>query len=152
MGASRVNTVAFLYGTCEPPSGTDGGCAPPLSISSFPVCEQPRSLYERYSGGGAPLPYENTRVRGAPAAVFNEGASGSRLRLEVYAGDARVVIAGDDAELVKRAADRMLLRARARAAPCALGRSCPSRYQGPPTRTLDRIQSASRRRRFSVKA
>jgi hypothetical protein len=108
MGASRVNTVAFLYGTCDAPSGTDGGCSPPLSISSYPACEQPRSLYKRYSGGGTPVQYEKTIVRGSPAAIFDERPQGGSFRLEVYAGDARVLISGNDAEMVKRAADQMV--------------------------------------------
>ena len=108
MNFTRQNVVAFLYGTCKPPSGGDGGCAPPLSISSSPACEQPRSLYRRYRGGGPPIPHENTSVRGAPAATFDEGPGRGGFRLEVYTGDARVVIAGADPEMVKRAADEMV--------------------------------------------
>lgn len=108
MSPSRQNTVAFIYGTCQPPPGTDGGCAPPLSISSYPACEQPRSLYKRYRGGGTPVPFQETRVRGIPAAMFDAGPRGGGFRLEMYAGDARVVIAGNDVGMVKRAADRMV--------------------------------------------
>ena len=107
-GLGRQNTVTFIYGTCDPPAGADGGCSPPLSISSHPACEQPRSLYKRYSGGRTRLPYEETRVRGAPAGIFDERSPGGRFRLEIYTGDARVSIAGDDAEMVKRAADQMV--------------------------------------------
>lgn len=109
MRASRQNVVTFIYGTCEPPSGTDaGGCAPPLSISSYPACEQPHSLYTRYNAGGVPVPHQETRVRDVPAAIFDEGPRGGGTRLEVYAGDARVVIAGTDTRMVKRAADKMI--------------------------------------------
>lgn len=109
MRAARQNVVTFIYGTCEPPPGTDaGGCAPPLSISSHPVCEQPHSLYTRYSAGGAPVPHQETRIRDAPAAIFDEGPRAGGSRIEVYAGDARVVIAGSDAGMVRRAADKMV--------------------------------------------
>lgn len=108
MRPSRQNVVAFIYGTCKPPPGTDGGCPAPLSISSFPACEQPRSLYRRYSAGGDPAPYEETRLRGAPAAIFDEASQGDLFRLEIYTGNARVVIAGTDAEMVKRAVDKMV--------------------------------------------
>lgn len=109
MRAARQNVVAFIYGTCEPPAGMDaGGCAPPLSISSFPACEQPHSLYTRYSAGGIPVPHQDTRVRGVPAAIFDDGPRANGSRLELYAGDARVVIAGTDAGMVRRAADKLV--------------------------------------------
>jgi len=104
---SRLNVVDFIYGRCKPPPGTDGGCAPPLSISSSPSCEQPHSLYTRYAASGGAVPHREIRVRGVPAAMFDEGA-GRRFRLEVYTGDARVVIAGADAAMVRRAADEMV--------------------------------------------
>jgi hypothetical protein len=105
---SRKSIVGFIYGTCEPPFGTDGGCPSPLTIASHPACEQPHSLYTRYSAGGTPAPHDETRIRGVPAAIFDERPYHGRSRLEVYTGDARVVIEGDDAELVMRAADEMV--------------------------------------------
>jgi len=110
MNPARTNTVFYVYGSCKPPRdpetglATEGGCTPPLSVNSSPACEQPHSLYARYAAGGSPVPHQHLRVRGAPAAIFGGRPRDDVTRIELYAGDARVLIAGRDAETVRRAA------------------------------------------------
>lgn len=98
--ALRTNVMEYMYGTCAPPIEREGGCAVPISVQNFPACERNLSLYERYPApDGSVYPHELTRIRGTPAAVFNAGT-----RIEVYSGDATVVIWGQDAYLVRKAA------------------------------------------------
>lgn len=110
--ATRMNTAFSVYGTCQRPRDPrtgltgDGGCTPPISVSSSPACEQPHSLYRRFSGG-SPVPHKHIDVRGAPAAIFKEGTADS-MRVEIYTGDARVLITGTDPGVVRRAAAAIL--------------------------------------------
>jgi hypothetical protein len=126
----RENVVAFIYGTCKPPPGPDGGCPAPLSISSSPACEQPHSLYRRYSGGGPPLPHRETRLRGVPAAIFDGAAQGGFFRIEMYTGDARVVLEGIDAEMVRRAVDKMVAPSTSPGGASRLGTDLPKPLPG----------------------
>ncbi len=107
----RVNTVFYVYGDCDVPRGpndAEGGCTAPLSVSSSPACEQPHSLYTRYSGGDHPLPHRHIRIRGARAAIFDQGPPLEPTRIEIYTGDARVLIAGVDPGVVNRAAAKIV--------------------------------------------
>lgn len=109
---ARVNVVSYSYGSCESPydprTGVrEGSCELPLSVSSHPACEQPHSLYERYAAGGRPVPHRHIRVRGAPGAIFQDGGRPD-ARIEIYTGDARVLIVGADEGMVTRAADRIV--------------------------------------------
>lgn len=101
----RINLVGYTYGRCKAVS--ESGCAPPLWVASSPACEQPLSLYRRYTGpvGGRPVPHIRTKFRGAPGIVFDQG---SRLRIEIYTGDARVVIGGERPDVVRRAAAQIV--------------------------------------------
>lgn len=103
-----MNTVGYIYGNCppnrDPTTGRiEGGCSPPLSVSSSPTCERPHSIVRRY-GGSHPLPHRHIRVRGVPAALYTEGGDTSRRKIEIFTGDAVVVIYGEDGDLVRRAA------------------------------------------------
>jgi hypothetical protein len=99
---TRINMVAALYGRCEPVSG-DGGCAPPLQVQSWPACERNLALYEKYPGpGGATIEYTEIVIRGAPAAIFDNGH-----RIEVYTGDATIVVFGENEALTRAAAHRL---------------------------------------------
>jgi len=110
----RVNVVSYIYGNCDKSGVIEGGCLPPLSVSSHPACERPHSLYSRFSGGGPPMHHQHIRVRGAPAAVFQDGSpgKGGRTRVEIYTADAAVVVAGRDPDLVTRAARKLVAPAR----------------------------------------
>lgn len=104
----RVNVVSYIYGRCAPPnigrtSQSADGCVPPLQVTSAPACEQPHSLYTRYKvggDGGPSVPHKHVRIRGVSAAVFRDGGP---MRVEIYAGNAKVVVSGRDPSLVARA-------------------------------------------------
>lgn len=98
--ALRDNNLTFIYGTCRIPDDAEGGCSFPLSVQNFPACERNLSLYQRFpSPTGDVYPHIETEVRGVPAAVFDDGR-----RIEVYTGDATVVIWGQTATRVSAAA------------------------------------------------
>jgi hypothetical protein len=100
-------TVSFIYGDCEPPGGTDGGCAPPLEVQNDPACAR-----NRLKG---PAPVQRFRIRGVPAAGFSaeieESVEGSvpkardqNGRLELYTGRETVSIFGGGQDRMRRAA------------------------------------------------
>ena len=96
----RTNVMTAVYGDCRVPASQDGGCLPPLEISSAPACEDNPSLYRRYPGaGGLPTAHRSTRLRSTSAASFDDG----RL-MEIYTGATTITVAGDDARQVRRAA------------------------------------------------
>ena len=105
----RVNAHHYIYGRCAAPpyADTEGGCAPPLSLSSSPSCERPHSIVRRY-GGSAPLRHTHGRIRRAPAALYSEPGPAPRSKIEIFTGDAVVMISGEDRELVRRAAARIV--------------------------------------------
>jgi hypothetical protein len=90
------NFVMVNYGDCD--AERTGSCAPPLQVQTWPACERNLSSYAA-DPSGAPLPHRRLTVRGAPAALFDEG-----LRLEIYTGASTVVVFGERASLVRRAA------------------------------------------------
>ena len=97
----RANHVTYIYGDCvvvEP--ATDGGCAPPLEVQTWPACE--RNLAE-YHDPAFPEEYTRTEVRGVPAASFEGGT-----RFELFAGGSTIVIFGTDPAQVRRAADSVV--------------------------------------------
>lgn len=101
--AVRDNHVAFLYGTCTVPPEDESSCPLPISVQVFPACERNRSLYARYPApDGRVYDFTPIQIRGTEAAVFDDG-----LRIEVYTGDATVVIWGTDAARVRRAANAL---------------------------------------------
>lgn len=108
---TRGNMYFYVYGNCDPPRDArtgrtlEGGCTPPMSITSSPACEQPHSLYTRFASRGYPLPHKHVLVRQAPAAIFTDGPR--QTRIEIYTGDARVLVTGIDAQAVRRAAEQI---------------------------------------------
>ena len=118
----RINLVSYTYGTCDPQpksaaAGVEGGCIPPLSVSSTPACERPHSLVHRYATFGPPWPHRHVRIRGAPATVIIEPAppgaperpGGGISQIEVYTGDAAVTIAAAGRpRLLRRAAEQLV--------------------------------------------
>ena len=99
-------TVSFIYGDCEPPSGTDGGCAPPLEVQVAPACaHRPSSLapVERFTIRGVPASgfsrHVEERVEGGPQTARDQDG-----RLELYTGWEVVTIFGGGQDRMRRAA------------------------------------------------
>lgn len=76
----RRDDVTFLYGGCQPVSGT---CVPPVQIQAWNSCERYEGLYDI-------LPDEKIRIRGASAAFYED-----YTRLEIQSGRTTIVIFGD---------------------------------------------------------
>ncbi len=77
--ASAGMDVTFLYGGCQPISGT---CVPPVQVQAWNSCERYESLYDI-------LPDEKIRIRGASAAFYED-----YTRLEIQSGRTTIVIFG----------------------------------------------------------
>jgi hypothetical protein len=90
--ADRPN---FVYGTCEIPPGSDGGCAPPLQLQHWPLAARSPGLFQvtpdRRASCRLPHAVDVT------AAIF-ETTGG----VEVYLGERVVVLFGERA-LIRRA-------------------------------------------------
>lgn len=99
--ASQLNAWSNRsYGSCSTPADLDGDmdtCAAPLEINSFPMCQQHASLYKDSNGG--PYPFTAVPLRGAQAAIFDDGQI-----VEIYTGNTTIEIAGDDPAQVARLA------------------------------------------------
>ena len=94
---NRTNHMNFIYGTCT--GGSEGGCAPPLTIQIWPACDNTLAdFYYNTPDGGPSRPYELVTVRGVPAARFSD-------MLQLYSGTVTIVIFGDTAALRARAAE-----------------------------------------------
>jgi hypothetical protein len=94
--------VSVKYGTCE----SSGSCAVPLEVQTWPSClrnRESRVLVPDLDGPGpkeaVPYPREDIKVRGVPAAIFDNGTT-----LEVYTGSETVVVFGNTREEVIDAA------------------------------------------------
>lgn len=94
--AVTANFVSFAYGDCS--AASDEACPLPLEVQIWPACERSPADYALTPGDDA-LPREELKVRGVPAAFFEEG-----LRLELYTGNVTVVVFGLDREQIARAA------------------------------------------------
>jgi hypothetical protein len=89
--------TTYLYGACKAEE-PDGGCTYPAEIQSWNACKRNLSVYT-LTPDGTPLPRVNLKIRGVPAALFEDGT-----RLEVYTGRTTIVIFGTDLPRMKRAA------------------------------------------------
>lgn len=98
----RNDNTTFIYGDCQPsgPKGDPGGCTAPLEIQSAPACERNARRYQ--TADGAPYPHKNLRIRGVPAASYDEGTI-----LEIYTGRTTISIFGDRPSQVRRAAEAL---------------------------------------------
>jgi hypothetical protein len=74
-------------------------------VQSWPACERNIALYSQYPGPEGPTPYTLTTMRGVPAAVFDDGD-----RIEVYTGDATVVVFADDPAVAQAAVDSLRVK------------------------------------------
>jgi hypothetical protein len=93
--AGRLNAVTYAYGVCpELADGTADSCAPPVAVQTWPGCE--RSLADYELAPGVPYPSEKLgKLDGVPAYSFDDGT-----RLELYAGQATIVIFAADPSLM----------------------------------------------------
>jgi hypothetical protein len=99
----RVNSDTKIYGSCMPEAGSES-CSFPVTVESWPACERNLSLYRRHPApDGSRLAYTTTQIRGTQAAIFDEGT-----RIEVYTGDATVVVTSTSADLARRAANQLV--------------------------------------------
>jgi hypothetical protein len=96
-GEIRANYVSFLYGSCRPPTGAP--CPYPLEVQNWPACERNLSSYSQ-TPKGPPFRPKRVTIRGAPAAIFEEG-----YRVEVYTGNTTVVVFATSTGRARRAAD-----------------------------------------------
>ncbi len=73
--------VTLGYGTCEPPTGTDGGCAPPLQIQIQPLCAHLEAVARAQI-------WKRRRVRGAPVGTIDSAPVlfTNRVQVKVYRG------------------------------------------------------------------
>jgi hypothetical protein len=77
--------AVLSYGTCDPPED-EGGCAPPVQLQIFRLCERHIDLTRQGPGRG-PLPHRDLTLRGVPAAyVLADG------RTELYTRRVTVVV------------------------------------------------------------
>jgi hypothetical protein len=101
----RANYVSYWYGSCDlaDSSGSDEGCAAPIEVQVWPACE--RSLDSYKLPGDEVYPRtERPPINGVPTFLFDQGT-----RLEMYSGDATIVIFGDDPDRVVEAAHELKL-------------------------------------------
>jgi hypothetical protein len=89
-------TFDFIYGTCKPPPGREGGCPPPLDVQNYEICARNPNSYE------VPARSLTQRIRGVPY-YMNQGAGA----FELYTGTTTVVIFASDWEAAKRAAEQL---------------------------------------------
>lgn len=93
--AVQENFISYLYGSCEATGKeTEGVCAPPIGIQTWPVCE--RSLASNELLPGVSMPHSQIETLGQAKVVrFDEGS-----RAEIYSADATAVIFGSDPKQV----------------------------------------------------
>ena len=88
----------FIYGICNP---LGGECAPPLTVQIWPACDSTLADFYYNTPPGVPSrPYELIKVRGVPAAKFDD-------MLQIYAGRVTIVVFGDTEALRLAAADNL---------------------------------------------
>ncbi|MDQ3644811.1 MAG: hypothetical protein M3356_04790 [Actinomycetota bacterium] len=80
---------SFLYGSCEPPPGTESGCAPPLSVENSEICARNPSSY---GFSPAALP---ERIRGVPVLRKDQGRS-----LELFTGHTTISISAGSPDIL----------------------------------------------------
>jgi hypothetical protein len=86
--------LTFVYGDCEIPPGSDGGCAPPLEVQVWPIERRPPGIISSM------IECRKVTVRGVQGAFFNGD-------LDLYVGNQTVVIFADSAERALRTAEAL---------------------------------------------
>lgn len=86
----------FVYGHCKPPPGTEGGCAPPLSVQNSEICAVNPNSYGLRPGA------LTRRIRGVPVMTKEQGRS-----LELFTGHTTITINADSWDIAARAIDSL---------------------------------------------
>ncbi len=89
-------TFDFVYGSCQPPAGSEGGCSAPLDVQNAEICARNPHSY------GIPPRALTQRVRGVPI-LRNEGSRA----FEIYTGATTVVMFADNWRVATRAAEQL---------------------------------------------
>jgi hypothetical protein len=79
-GTGLRRSWSFIYGTCTPPPGNEGGCAPPVEVQDWSICTRFPAIYP------GPTP------KLAPADGAKSLPAGGGL--DVYTGETTIVIFG----------------------------------------------------------
>lgn len=90
-GDGSANYVSYIYGDCTPPPGSDSGCAPPFEVQVWPACER---TFADYDDGTLSM----GSISEIPSADFGD-------RVELYSGDATVVVFGPSEKSALSAAE-----------------------------------------------
>lgn len=80
--------VSFVYGDCAQPPAGDGGCAPPLEVQSWSICE--RNPFSRTGPGSRAT--SRRAIRGALVASYGQGPERD---VDVYTGGTGIAVFGD---------------------------------------------------------
>lgn len=83
---------SFIYGSCKPPPGSEGGCSPPLQIQNSEVCAVNPNSY-----GLRPRALTK-RIRGVPVLSKERGRS-----LELFTRDTTITVSADSWDVAARA-------------------------------------------------
>lgn len=99
----RPNYATFIYGTCKNAEAGDdsAGCAPPLEVQTWSICDRHPSLYETQEGTSLLGPVDDSR-RGVPSAVLDRGT-----RVELFTKDATIVVFSDSSEVAEAAVQQL---------------------------------------------
>jgi hypothetical protein len=100
---ARANYVSYIYGNCQLPNTEDPACAAPIEVQVWPICERTLASYQIAPGESYPR-IELPPIHGVPTFSFDGGT-----RIEMYTGDATVVIFGDDPDQVQDVAREIQL-------------------------------------------
>jgi hypothetical protein len=95
----HTNYVYYFYGSCNPGTNDDIGCAPPIQIVTSSACVRSLADYEKAPG----VPDQGKDLgehRGVPVFSFDEGN-----RVEVYTGTSTIILFGADSARLERAID-----------------------------------------------
>lgn len=88
---------SFTYGDCTPPSGSDGGCAPPLQIQNWSTC------FRSFGSIDRPRNRQLYDFRGAKAT----GGGGGGSPMEIFTGRTTVVIFANERSVAEAAARQL---------------------------------------------
>ena len=82
----------FIYGSCRPPPGSEGGCAPPLAVQNFEICAvNPNS-------SGLRPGVLTRRIRGVPVLTKERGRT-----IELFTGHTTIAISAGSRDIAARA-------------------------------------------------
>jgi hypothetical protein len=92
--SGRDMPLTFIYGDCDIPFGSDGGCAPPLEVQVWPIERRPPGIISEM------VECRRVTVRGTLGAFYGSD-------LDLYVGGQTVVIFADTQQRALRAAEAL---------------------------------------------